>query len=154
MVIRKKCWLSYHIYKLWGKSRENGQAIFLINCWGLKSSCIYWTIIMCCRVCSLTLMLSDLQAFLKNSPPQHQNYLVHGWNGENMSDLPKVSEEVIGKARVWNQDYLMLLLHAFKKKKLFIWLCRVLVAACKIFSCSMRILRCCVWDLVLRPGNK
>ena len=81
--------------------------------------------------------------------------LVHGWNGENMSDLPKVSEEVIGKARVWNQDYLMLLLHALKKK-IFIWLCRVLVAACKIFSCGMQTLRCGMgmWGLVLRPGNK
>ena len=145
LVIRKKCWLSYHIYKLWGKSRENGQAIFLTNCWGLKSSHIYWTIIMCCRVCSLTLMLGDLQAFLKNSPP-HRNYLVHGWNGENMSDLPKVSEDVIGKARVWNQDYLMLLLHALKKKKKLFgcagsWLqhARSLVAACKLLGTACRI---------------
>ena len=32
-----------------------------------------------------------------------------------------------------------------KKKDLFIWMCWVLVAACRIFSCSM-------WDLVLWPG--
>ena len=39
------------------------------------------------------------------------------------------------------------LLHSpnLKKKKLFIWTCWVLVAACRIFSCSM-------WDLVLCPG--
>lgn len=65
----RKRWLSHNIYKLYVKSRENCQAMFLINCWGLNSSYIYWTITMCCRVCSLTHMLSDFQAFLKTSPP-------------------------------------------------------------------------------------
>ena len=33
-------------------------------------------------------------------------------------------------------------------KKIFIWLCQVLVAACGIFSCGMRTLSCGMWDLV------
>ena len=42
----------------------------------------------------------------------------------------------------------------FKKKKnyLFIWLCRVLVAACGIFSCGMQTLSCGMWDPAPRPG--
>ena len=37
--------------------------------------------------------------------------------------------------------------YKMKKKKLFIWLCQVLVVAYGIFSCSM-------WDLVLWPGTE
>ena len=35
---------------------------------------------------------------------------------------------------------------------LFIWLRKVLVAACRIFSCSMWTLSCGMWDLVPKPG--
>ena len=40
----------------------------------------------------------------------------------------------------------------FKDIYLFIWLRWVLVAACRIFSCGMRTLTCCVWNLVPLPG--
>ena len=33
-------------------------------------------------------------------------------------------------------------------KYLFIWLCQVLAAVCRIFSCGIQILSCCIWDLV------
>ena len=39
-------------------------------------------------------------------------------------------------------------------KKIFIWLHRVLVSACKIFSCCMWTLSCGMWDLVPWPGIK
>ena len=35
-----------------------------------------------------------------------------------------------------------------KKKKLFIWLHQVFVAACRIFSCYIQSLGCGMWDLV------
>ena len=35
---------------------------------------------------------------------------------------------------------------------LFIWLYQVFVVACRIFSCSMETLSCCMWDLVPWPG--
>ena len=37
---------------------------------------------------------------------------------------------------------------------LFLWLCWVLVVACKIFSCGMWTLSCGMWDLVPWPGNE
>ena len=37
---------------------------------------------------------------------------------------------------------------------LFLWLCWVLVVACKIFSCGMWTLSCGMWDLVPWPGIK
>ena len=40
----------------------------------------------------------------------------------------------------------------FLFKYLFIWLCQVLVTACGVFSCGMRTLNCCMWDLVPWPG--
>ena len=40
----------------------------------------------------------------------------------------------------------------FLFKYLFIWLCQVLVTACGVFSCGMRTLNCCMWDLAPWPG--
>ena len=42
----------------------------------------------------------------------------------------------------------------FLKKHLFIWLCRVLVAALGILSCCVRSLSCGMWGLVPWPGIK
>ena len=49
------------------------------------------------------------------------------------------------------KDYIYILKNIFY---LFIWLLRVLVAACRLFSCSMQTLSCSMWDLVPRPRIK
>ena len=73
-----------------------------------------------------------------------------GNGGSHLRDV--IRQSPVNKGMVVTQSYIQAYfidkLFVLKKKKLFIWLCRVLVAACGVFSCGMRALNCSMWDLV------
>ena len=84
-------------------------------------------------------------------------YCAHRASGDLQTDA-----DAVGLSRAWESAfltsiYVMPILWPEKTDfliNIFIWLCRVLVAACGLFSCGMWTLSWGMWDLVPWPGIK
>ena len=109
------------------------------------------------KLCSSQLLFFISKMILYNAEDLDSRYSMCGLRADNMAIgcvLVRTADE-----SAYYSDSLWALKLFKKNIYLFIWLCRILVAACGIFiaacgifSCGMWTLSCSVWDLVPWPG--